>query len=208
MRSRLVWTVPILAHVPGNTAPFGRTDGPFRLFPARSKAKGQVQKERETMKLRTVLMLTATILIAGSALGQCRDPWVSEEVKNYKRSQAIGSGDIAECNYKLYGSNWNSRDQLKAQIAQTFNSLREAGLEFDSVNTMRDLKYHTRVYANAGNSYVGPRASAPYADQSQTKGGTYWWHIPLPNDHVLVVARKCRRGYSSAGPGANSGCVR
>lgn len=163
--------------------------------------------------LKAILVVGA-IMVAGSAFGQCRDPWVTKNVNDYLKANkgrtVLGKGDTAECNYVLYGSNWNSEAQLKSQIMATFNALREAGLEYASENTMRDLKYFTTVYANAGNAYVGPAGGAPAAwrDQTQTAGGTYWWHVPLPNNHVLVVARKCRRGYSSAGPGANSGCVR
>ncbi len=160
--------------------------------------------------MKAMLLGSAVVFVAGSAMaqsGKCRDPWVTEEVKAHQRRPAIGTGDTAECNYKLYGSNWGSQEQLRGQVAATFRALRENGLEWRYERVMGDLKYFTSIPAREGDYYVGPRAQAPWADQSPTKGGSYWWHIPLPNDHVLVVSRKCRRGWSSAGPGANSGCV-
>lgn len=169
--------------------------------------------------LKTTLMV-GLFLVAGSAFGQCRDPWVTELVSEYKKANGsygvIGRADLAECNYVLYGSNWSSRDQLKSQVAQTFQALRDAGLQYKGENLMTDLKFPgSIVYANqtpmagmGANAYVGPRGNAPagWADQAQTNGGSYWWHVPLPNNHVLIVARKCRRGWTSTGP--TGGCVR
>lgn len=159
------------------------------------------------MKLRNVILSLGVVMMAGSAFGQCRDPWVTEVYKQLKGRPPIGQGDGGECNPALYGSNWNSQDQLRSQMSATFSSLSEAGLQYKYEKVMSDLKFHTAVQAVAPHFYVGPRGRAPYADQAQTNGGTYWWHVPLPNDHVLVVARKCRRGWTSAGPGARSGCV-
>lgn len=159
------------------------------------------------MRISRALVIVGAVMMAGSAFGACRDPWVGELVQQMKARPPIGTGDIAECNFKLYGSNWNSRQQLTTQMQATFAALKNAGLEFQSEKVMRDLTYFTMVHAYDPAYYVGPRAGSPYADQTRTAGGTYWWHVPLPNDHVLVVARKCRRGWRSAGPGANSGCV-
>lgn len=159
------------------------------------------------MKLmRNGILLAAMITLAGSAFGQCRDPWIAEQVRAIKGRNAIGKGDGGECNYKLYGSNWNDRNQLNNQMAETFRNLQSNGLEFQYEKVMRDLWFHYGVHAYDGQYYVGPKANAPYADGARTAGGTYWWHIPLPNNHVLVVARKCARGYTGTGPGG--GCVR
>jgi hypothetical protein len=181
------------------------------LIATRKKANGANEREERTMRfMKTALLGCAMVLTAGSAMGQagkCRDPWVTEEVRNYQRRPPIGSADTAECNPRLYGSNWGSQSQLKGQVAQTFQFLKENGLEWRYEKVIGDLRFHTTIPARENDIYVGPRGQAPWADQQQTAGGGYFWHIPLPNDHVLIVARKCRRGWSSAGPGANSGCV-
>lgn len=159
------------------------------------------------MSIKRVVVFVGMVFVASAAFGQCRDPWVTEELKALK-GRIVGSGENGECNINLYGRSWNSRDELRGQIRQAFANLKEARLEFHSENLMNDLMFHGKVYANAGNIYVGPAGNSPYADQAQTKGGTYWWHIPMPKGHVLVVARKCRRGWTSTGGGSTGGCVR
>lgn len=154
------------------------------------------------MKVKHAILLVGVMTLAGSAFGQCRDPWVTDLVKKVKGSQAIGKGDGGECNPALYGSRWNSYDQLQSQMKVTFDNLRSAGLQYQSERVVRDLKFHTPF----SDPYIGPRAQAPQKDQQAGPRGGYFWHIDLPNDHVMVALRKCPRSRGSAGGHNGSGC--
>ena len=149
--------------------------------------------------------LAAGALWTGAASAQssaptppCRDPWVSQAVKEVQGRPAMGQGETGECNIQLYGGRWGSYAELKGYVQQSLASLKAAGLEYDSPPglVLRDLKYFVRM--PAAGMYIGPRAAAP--DKP--------WVIDLANGNVLAIDRRCRPGYSAAGPGANSGCVR
>lgn len=149
--------------------------------------------------------LTAGLLASAPAAAQssaptppCRDPWVSQAIKEVKGRTALGLGEGGECNIQLYGGRWGSYGELKGYVQQAFAALAKAGLEFQYAQgtVLRDITYFAG-YASAG-QYIGPRGSAPRKE----------WMIDLPGGNVLAIDRRCRPGYAAAGPGANSGCVR
>lgn len=54
--------------------------------------------------------------------GICRDPWVTQAIKEVTGRSPNGTGDTGECNYMLYGhGQWNSYDDLKAKVRAALN---------------------------------------------------------------------------------------
>jgi len=134
---------------------------------------------------------------AQAAMGKCRDPWVTEVVTKVKNRAPYGEDERGECNIKLYGAQWANKGELEQQVRQAFASLDKAGLEWESNgNVLHDRKFFTRI--DARNLWIGPQA------QAEKKR----WMIELPRGYVIPMDRKCAPGYSSAGAGANSGCVK
>jgi hypothetical protein len=153
------------------------------------------------MNLRRLIVLAGVMTMAVSAWGQCRDPWVTEEVKRVKRGAPIvGKGETGECNINLYGRHWNSRADLARQVDQTFAIFDKAGLYFQYERILRDRR---NGLAGTADPWVGPKAQAPYHDGQYATPG-YWRHVPLPNNFVLIKKDPCKRGMSYDG----RACVR
>lgn len=134
---------------------------------------------------------------AAAANGDCRDPWVTEVVTKVKGRAPYGDGERGECNIRLYGAQWGNKGELESQVRQSFAALEQAGLEWEpNGNVLNDRKFFVRI--DARNLWMGPAAEAPKKR----------WMIQLARGYVLPMERKCAPGWSSAGAGGNSGCIR
>ncbi len=133
---------------------------------------------------------------ASAQAGPCRDPWVSQAVREVAGREAIGSGETGECNIQLYGARWGSYAELKGYVAQARAALAEAGLEYvDGGRNMYDRTFSRKI---AGNAYAGPPANKP---------NVYNWTISLPSGNVMVIYRRCSKGRTPAGGPQSYGCV-
>ncbi len=158
--------------------------------------------------MKTLLIGAATgadgLLVADAAAAQssaptppCRDPWVSQAVKEVTGREALGAGELGECNIQLYGARWGSYAELKGYVEQAFTVLKKSKLEFDGkAGKLYDRMYYPAVYYPA-NTYVGARGGMPRDPQRN-------WVIDLPGGNVIAIQRPCRPGYSSVG----TGCVK
>jgi hypothetical protein len=159
--------------------------------------------------MKHLLGLTALALCAASAAPlpaaaqpntattPCRDPWVSQAVREVAGREPYGAGETGECNIQLYGARWGSYDELRNYVRQARSSMGAKGLSFrPGGNVISDAPMFSALVA-AG-VYVGPRASAPAKP----------WMIDLPSGNVMALDRKCRPGYTPTGPGNQGGCVR
>lgn len=73
----------------------------------------------ESMKLHIVAALAAVAAgaFAAPAFAQCRDPWVSQAVREVQGRPANGTGELGECNIKLYGNGvWSSYPDLLSKV--------------------------------------------------------------------------------------------
>jgi hypothetical protein len=73
----------------------------------------------EFMKLHIVAALAAVTVsaFAAPAFAQCRDPWVSQAVREVQGRPANGTGELGECNIKLYGNgSWSSYPDLLGKV--------------------------------------------------------------------------------------------
>lgn len=70
------------------------------------------------MKLLSIGLLAAAVsALAAPAFAQCRDPWVSQAVREVQGRPANGSGELGECNIKLYGNgSWSSYPDLLNKV--------------------------------------------------------------------------------------------
>lgn len=134
---------------------------------------------------RRMLALAALALpLAATARAQtpgtCRDPWVTELVTQIAHRPPNGAGELGECNIRLYGAQWSSKDDLRNKIAQTFAALKREGLEFRG-NVGRAL-YDSKMNYTLGMTelmYVGPRANAPRKR----------FYLDLPNGYTMAWDR-------------------
>ena len=130
-----------------------------------------------------------------TAATPCRDPWVSQAVREVAGREPYGSGEIGECNIQLYGARWGSYDELKGYVRQARDTMARHKLSFrPGGNVIGDSNMYNAI-ATAG-VYFGPRDQAPRRD----------WIISLPSGNVMSLSRRCRPGYTPAG-GATTGCV-
>jgi hypothetical protein len=61
----------------------------------------------------------------------CADPWVSLAVSKVKGSRAAGSGNMGECDIKLYGGGqWGSYDELVRHVRSTRSELAAQNIQF------------------------------------------------------------------------------
>ena len=159
-------------------------------------------KERPMSLCRKTIFSMGLCLFGASAQvlanNPCRDPWISELAPQVWSHPVRGSGETGECNINLYGRNWNNKDQLRSHMQAAKRAFDSAGIEFDAANPqlIHDIKYYNRMQLGGNN--IGPKGSVPPKN----------WMIDLPNGYVFAIERRCRPGYSAAGPTAGSGCVK
>ncbi len=76
----------------------------------------------------TTFVATLGLSTAASA-GTCRDPWITEIIKEVTGREPNGSYESGECTYTQYrGGSWNSKEQLRAAIQAKFPLRVPAGL--------------------------------------------------------------------------------
>lgn len=71
------------------------------------------------MKLFSIVLLTAAsaAVAAPAFAGQCRDPWVTQAVREVTGRESAGQGEFGECNIKLYGNgSWSSYPDLLGKV--------------------------------------------------------------------------------------------
>lgn len=155
------------------------------------------------MKIARRMILCSAFLLAQSVQAQCRDPWVTEEVKAYKQvhglgSMVIGRGETGECNINLYGANWSSREQLREQIRRTYEVMRQNGFRWKSEWIISDLKMFNTLIAPGhshykAQAYFGPASAAPRDTSNERGQYGYWYVYPIANNYVLAFQRRCSR---------------
>ncbi len=66
--------------------------------------------------------IAATIALAPApAAAQCRDPWVTQAVRQVMGRAPVGSGETGECNIRNYGGgSWSSYDDLVGKVRAAF----------------------------------------------------------------------------------------
>lgn len=116
---------------------------------------------------------------AQAQVGTCRDPWVTELVKEVTGRPARGEGESGECNIRLYGASWSSRDDLRAKVRQSFNAMNAAGVSFETTRgtVFKDIRMNVNIQASS--IYVGPRGSAPAGK----------FYVDLPNGYAIAFTR-------------------
>jgi hypothetical protein len=136
------------------------------------------------MSLRRLALAAAIAVIALPALAQaqagtCRDPWVTELVKEVTRRDPLGAGESGECNIKLYGASWSSKADLRAKVRQTFSAMENAGVRFEMQNgsVFKDVRMNVNIQSSS--VYVGPRANAPQKTM----------YVDLPNGYAIAFNR-------------------
>ena len=136
------------------------------------------------MSLRRLALAAAVAVIALPAAAQaqagtCRDPWVTELVKEVTRRDPLGAGEAGECNIKLYGASWSSKEDLRAKVRQTFSAMEKAGVRFEmqSGSVFKDVRMNVNIQASS--VYVGPRANAPQKTM----------YVDLPNGYAIAFNR-------------------
>lgn len=68
-------------------------------------------------------LLALNLFCASTASAQCRDPWVSQAVKQVYGRSAVGQGEVCECSIKLYNNgSWGSYNELVGYVQQVLNS--------------------------------------------------------------------------------------
>jgi hypothetical protein len=145
---------------------------------------------RRCIVLAAVVAFALVPAAAEAQTGVCRDPWVTELVKEIARREPRGSGESGECNVNLYGASWGSKDDLRAKVRQTFNAMRSAGVSFENTKgtVFADVKMNVNIQASS--VYVGPRANAPAGK----------FYVDLPNGYAIAFTRA--RCYANS----NRGC--
>jgi hypothetical protein len=73
------------------------------------------------MKYRTIIMSVAgcasSLFLSSPAAAQCRDPWISQAIREVTGRAPNGSGESGECRYTQYGGGqWGSYAQLKGYV--------------------------------------------------------------------------------------------
>ena len=72
------------------------------------------------------LILAAYFTNPSLASAQCRDPWVSQAIKQVYARNPVGQGEICECNIKLYNNgSWATYNDLVGYVQQ----VRTSGLQ-------------------------------------------------------------------------------
>lgn len=124
-------------------------------------------------------LLSLSPALAQAQVGTCRDPWVTELVKEVTGRAARGEGESGECNIKLYGASWSSRDDLRAKVSQTFAAMNAAGVSFETTRgtVFKDVRMNVNIQASS--VYVGPRGSAP----------SNKFYVDLPNGYAIAFTR-------------------
>lgn len=82
------------------------------------------------MKLLSLaLIATAATAFAVPALaGQCRDPWVTQAVRQVQGREPSGQGELGECNIMLYGNGrWSSYQDLLAKVQARYPRMQSGG---------------------------------------------------------------------------------
>ena len=131
------------------------------------------------LALVAAVVLAALPATARAQTGTCRDPWVTELVKEVARRAPRGSGDSGECNINLYGASWSSKDDLRAKVRQSFGAMQNAGVSFETTQgtVFKDVRMNVNIQASS--VFVGPKGSAP-------KGRFY---VDLPNGYAIAFTR-------------------
>ena len=136
------------------------------------------------MALRHAVVLAAALAVAAPAaahaqVGVCRDPWVTELVTEVARRAPRGEGESGECNIKLYGASWGTKDDLRAKVRQTFAAMQNAGVRFETTRgtVFKDVRMNVNIQASS--IFVGPRGEAP-------RGKFY---VDLPNGYAIAFTR-------------------
>jgi hypothetical protein len=76
------------------------------------------------MKYSLKLILSAAVLVGTATLGsapafaqQCRDPWITQAIREVTGRAPQGSGESGECTYTQYGGGrWGSYAELKGYV--------------------------------------------------------------------------------------------
>ena len=148
------------------------------------------------MSLRLAVIAAAALLAtvvpatAHAQVGVCRDPWVTELVTEVARRAPRGEGESGECNVKLYGASWSSKDDLRGKVRQTFAAMQSAGVGFETTRgtVFKDIRMNVNIQASS--IFVGPKGEAP-------RGKFY---VDLPNGYAIAFTRA--RCFANS----NSGC--
>ncbi len=77
-------------------------------------------------RLTIFIFVAAFLLLAGCGRcwAQCRDPWVSQAVREVMNRPAQGQGDQGECNFRNYGGgHWTNYADLKQKVIAVFNGV-------------------------------------------------------------------------------------
>jgi hypothetical protein len=77
--------------------------------------------EESTVRRFVLVAAQAALLSALAATaaqaGNCRDPWITQAIKEVTGREPNGAGESGECTYTQYnGGSWNSYAQLKAAV--------------------------------------------------------------------------------------------
>ena len=76
-------------------------------------------------------VLSFAALAESSSQAQCRDPWVTDNIRAVYGRGPIGAGESGECNIKLYNNgSWNSKDELKGYVQGVKNGLAAESVKF------------------------------------------------------------------------------
>ena len=150
------------------------------------------------MSLRRTLLAAAVVLALPAAAhaqvqpgaGTCRDPWLTELVKEVAHRDPMGAGDGGECNINLDGARWSDKNDLRAKVRQTFAALEKAGVRYEMANgsVFYDVKGNVRIQSSS--IFIGPRANAPQRTM----------YVDLPNGYAIAFNRP--RCYANS----NRGC--
>lgn len=69
------------------------------------------------------------LLASPAQAGNCRDPWITQAIREVTGREPNGSGETGECTYTQYGGGqWGPYSQLKGFVQQKFNKLPTADL--------------------------------------------------------------------------------
>lgn len=92
---------------------------------------------RKTTMLIACAATFATLSAAPAFAGQCRDPWITQAIREVTGREPNGSNETGECTYTQYGGGrWSSYPQLKGYVQNKFRpSLPTANLGSNSFAT-------------------------------------------------------------------------
>jgi hypothetical protein len=78
---------------------------------------------RVTTSCSLFAAVAATLLAASpAAAGDCRDPWITQAIREVTGRAPNGSGESGECTYTQYrGGSWSSYAELKAAVQAKFS---------------------------------------------------------------------------------------